>query len=967
MPVIAGRSFYPVLYIIYSTIKQFINNAYLTLPMEKQVKFLLVVTIIAISIFGLIAFSQMSGYATFGRITFFKNLFTKAAPVPTAAPASSSTSISGNQVAIESMDVNFCRDLNDSNTEYNLSQDISSTGRTCFNVTANNVTLDCQGHSITGNQTGDGIYNVLYINVAVKNCKIYNFSTGIYWAVSTPNAKGLISNNTISDNTGYGIRLLGSGNNNITLNIITNNKLSGIDLYSNANNNTLSNNTVIGVGIIDWDNGISLYQSSWNKLINNTVSNCGYRGIFLGTDSSFNSLTLNTVKNNNATYGGIVLYNNANSNTIASNTATNNSYGIYLLNADNNIIYNNYFNNTYNAHDNHVNFWNTTKTPGANIIGGSFIAGNYWSDYTGVDNVGGDGIGDTNLPYNSSGQIANGGDYLPLILPSAGSSLPCGSTITSSVLLAADVNCNGTAITIGADNVVLDCQGFKVTSNRTMATYGVKSRGFNNTVVKNCIIQDFGDSIFFFDSKNSEARNNTLSGAYDYGVYAYNARNPLIRDNKIYSNKYGVGIIGDSVNASVKNNAVYLNLQYGIQINSYNATVESNTVYNNTIEGGIKVDGYSGSIVTNNVVYNNSYGIHCLSSSYNNTIYNNRLDSNTVNANDADGRNLWNTTKTPGTNIIGGSFIAGNYWSDYTGQDTVGSDGIGDTNLPYNSSNNISVGGDYLPLVMPVAGVPAPSPPTGGGGGFYTPSETQLRQGYQRTFSSGDRIMISINSTTHYVTISRVQGNIVTTTITSFPIVFNITIGETKKFDLNSDGYYDFLLKLVSMISSKPELFLQKINEPVYVAPTPTPVVPPVISPPTPTPPEERSCFEIGGFLCGNNQVCSGSIETTVEGDCCIGTCKTPIWKTLIIVLIALVIAVAVFLIVWLSIRGYKRKEEIKEEILTGKARAFVLEARSKGYSEQAIEQMLLDKGWTDEDIKNCLKDGVKCKFGRKK
>jgi len=83
-----------------------------------------------------------------------------------------------------------------------------------------------------------------------------------------------------------------------------------------------------------------------------------------------------------------------------------------------NTIYNNYFNNTNNAWDDGNNTRNIAKTDGTNIIGGSWLGGNYCSDYTGEDSDA-DGIGDTMRPYNSSGSIQNGGDLLPLVKASA--------------------------------------------------------------------------------------------------------------------------------------------------------------------------------------------------------------------------------------------------------------------------------------------------------------------------------------------------------------------------------------------------------------------------------------------------------------------------------------------------------------------------------------------------------------------
>lgn len=88
-------------------------------------------------------------------------------------------------------------------------------------------------------------------------------------------------------------------------------------------------------------------------------------------------------------------------------------YGVYLSAAINNYIYDNFFSNTYNAYSEFSNEWNISKTAGTNIIGGSWIAGNYWADYSGEDSSG-DYIGDTNLPYDSNSHMVVGGDLLPL-------------------------------------------------------------------------------------------------------------------------------------------------------------------------------------------------------------------------------------------------------------------------------------------------------------------------------------------------------------------------------------------------------------------------------------------------------------------------------------------------------------------------------------------------------------------------
>ena len=134
----------------------------------------------------------------------------------------------------------------------------------------------------------------------------------------------------------------------------------------------------------------------------------------------YNNITNNNAWNNSR---GIDLaaswYNN-----LTSNTVCNNSLGINLNSSFNNTIYNNYFNNTLNARNSGNNTWNIAATPGRSIIGGSWLGGNYWSDYDGRD-LDGDGLGDTLLPYSCTGNITSGGDYHPLavgvvVIPTSG-------------------------------------------------------------------------------------------------------------------------------------------------------------------------------------------------------------------------------------------------------------------------------------------------------------------------------------------------------------------------------------------------------------------------------------------------------------------------------------------------------------------------------------------------------------------
>jgi parallel beta-helix repeat protein len=229
-----------------------------------------------------------------------------------------------------------------------------------------------------------------------------NSSEYPYGGIKVTSNNNTITGNNASNNNDFGIYLYYSSNNNISGNTANSNKHNyGIYLYY-SNNNNLTNNTAI----LNNEMGINLLLSDNNNLTNN-IASYNQWGIYLGSSNN-NSLVKNTVPNK---YKGIQLDYSSNNNITNNIINSNNDYGIYLAYSSNNLIYNNYFNNTNNAYDDGNNIWNITKTAGTNIIGGPYLGGNYWSDYSGKD-TDEDGIGDTLLPYNNG--ITTGGDWLPL-------------------------------------------------------------------------------------------------------------------------------------------------------------------------------------------------------------------------------------------------------------------------------------------------------------------------------------------------------------------------------------------------------------------------------------------------------------------------------------------------------------------------------------------------------------------------
>jgi len=337
-------------------------------------------------------------------------------------------------------------------SDYTLDRDITFSGDG-FIVKANDVTLDLNGHTITGSGNRFGVDLYVTSGVVVKNGTIRNFAYGIYLGWSDDNT---ICGNTITNNIENGIGLSLSDYNMICGNKITNNR-DGIELtlsdFNMISGNKITNNNWDGIIVSHWSEGNAIFGNSitnngydgvlileahgntifennitnnnygvyfhfspeltWfrsNWLSGNNIANNDLYGVFL-LHSPNNILTGNSITNN---YEGIFFQEESFGNKFAGNKVTENIFGVVFYNSSDNKIYHNNLNNAIQVYsENSINTWDDGYPSG----------GNYWSDQyhgecadhfsgPGQNISGSDGVVDTPYVIDADNQ-----DNYPLMEP----------------------------------------------------------------------------------------------------------------------------------------------------------------------------------------------------------------------------------------------------------------------------------------------------------------------------------------------------------------------------------------------------------------------------------------------------------------------------------------------------------------------------------------------------------------------
>ncbi|MBM3229763.1 hypothetical protein FJZ26_04995, partial [Candidatus Parvarchaeota archaeon] len=134
------------------------------------------------------------------------------------ANASGDTAAQNSSAAAVDSLVVACGNLSITGASYTLGVSISDIASSCFNLTANSVSLQCNGLSIDGADTaGTAGINVTGFNSsAISGCSISDFDTGIY--LSSSNGATITGNNITSHAT-YGINIQSSATYSIYSNI----------------------------------------------------------------------------------------------------------------------------------------------------------------------------------------------------------------------------------------------------------------------------------------------------------------------------------------------------------------------------------------------------------------------------------------------------------------------------------------------------------------------------------------------------------------------------------------------------------------------------------------------------------------------------------------------------------------------------------------------------------------------------
>lgn len=524
------------------------------------------------------------------------------------------------------------------------------------------------------NSTNDGNFGLALASVFgvnVTNNTIYTLGLDGNPAIDIFNGGNnsiinntLYPNGTSSDNIGIRVRTLAISPSNVSQNNISYNYIQtfgtvtnfGIYLSVSALNNTVAHNRIFTNGSAGFNYGIAIDQGSgFNNITNNTILTNGTtnnHGIAVSLASSNNSFEFNNITTQNPNSYGISIsasealqFANTTLNALPlwmtvdatafanfTNTRFDTQFGSIVfplrlavngtLNVTQdqlNVTLNRTFVNSTN-----LSVFNSSAfgmLTGLSLVDPS-VAVDYEDDGTyalcPADTCTANSYAGGVFKFNVSHWTSFAGFEGPII--------SC-KTITSSGSFVVGADILGVAtpscINISASDVVLDCQGYRITGSRTANTHGINSSVFNNITIKNCFIANFSDGIFLARNKNATVFNNTVLNNTDDGIELSRTNYSVVSHNNATDNGDNGIVLTSAWTNNVTNNTAQHSIGSGASSHGIQALSDSqenlfinNTVLDNLNDGISIYESSNNTLLDNWAIRNGDDGFAITNSSY---------------------------------------------------------------------------------------------------------------------------------------------------------------------------------------------------------------------------------------------------------------------------------------------------------------------------------------------------------------
>jgi parallel beta-helix repeat protein len=168
----------------------------------------------------------------------------------------------------------------------------------------------------------------------------------------------------------------------------------------------------------------------------------------------------------------------------------------------------------------------------------------------------------------------------------AGANPTCGSTVTHSVKLTADMSCPvSSGILVGKSGITINLNGHTITGPSTGTYYGVYDSGYARVTIENGTVQNFYDGVDVEYSSQSKIVNIKAHGAQAAGIaYQYSLDGSI--DHSAASHNADEGIyLYENTNVNATNSTATHNSTYGFYDYYSAATLNHNTANDNSNYG----------------------------------------------------------------------------------------------------------------------------------------------------------------------------------------------------------------------------------------------------------------------------------------------------------------------------------------------------------------------------------------------